>query len=101
MDERRCRVSDRVVDAAVHELALMCAKINLNKAADGTSPEAIPRIAAELYCTASEAIRTHINLLRMSDGTQPDTFGDSSNKAWFNYPVRDAVFTAGREEFYP
>lgn len=99
MVERKCRVSDRVIDDAVHRLALMCAESGLK----GTTldPCEVPIVAADLYCNASEMIRSRINLQRLTDGTHPDTFsGTDMSKAWFDVDVTEVVLHRGEKTRY-
>lgn len=81
MVDRKCRISDRVLDDAVHRLALMYTEESLKSAtAMNGTPEfiaSLPGLLADEYCEASEIIRARINRQRLTDGTQPDTFSDT------------------------
>ena len=85
------RVSDKVLDDAVHRLALMCVESSLKETR--IDPVDLPNLAADQYCIASEMIRKRINIQRLTDGTNPDGLcQEDPTKVWFGTPVTETVF---------
>lgn len=85
------RVSDRAVDDAVHQLALMCVQASLKDT--HLDPVDLPNLAADQYCIASEMIRKRINEQRLTDGSRPEHWwGHGTEKTWFCHDVADTCF---------
>lgn len=90
MFDRKCRVSDKVLTDAVHRLALMCVEQSIRES--HLDPVEFPNLVADLYCNASEMIRTRINYQRMSDGTNTECLSVTDrSKIWFEGDVTELI----------
>ena len=85
------RVSDRALDDAVHQLALMCVERGIRRV--DALPHEIPLVVADIYCEASEAIRKRINEQRLTDASHPEGWWEENDrKVWFDTDASEIVF---------
>lgn len=90
------RVSDRALDDAVHQLALMCVQSAMKDVP--ADFEDLPNVAADQYCIASEMIRKRINEQRLKDGSRPETWwGHGDQKTWFYDTVTESCFVGAEK----
>ena len=88
------RVSDRALDDAVHQLALMCVQSSLKDS--HLDPVDLPNLVADQYCIASEMIRKRINQQRLMEGVQTGILM-SNEKVWFNQPVTECLMVGAEK----
>lgn len=94
------RVSDRALDDAVHQLALMCVQSAMKDVP--ADLEDLPNVAADQYCIASEMIRKRINEQRLTDNSHPEGWWeDGDRKAWFAGDQKEVCFVGSEKIIRP
>lgn len=94
------RVSDRALDDAVHQLALMCVQSAMKDVP--ADFEDLPNVAADQYCIASEMIRKRINEQRLTDNSHPEGWWeDGDRKIWLAGDQKEVCFFGSEKIIRP